>query len=265
MTETLTPIEILKSRQNFADYIEAHSDEIISKFLEGYPNRVLNIVIPQLTPTQDGLMDAVRELNVENAYLFWFVTNEKENLTETASKLNGMFSKNYGIFIIKAYLLNDEKIDFECLLKPEIPTKQVRKTDTPAKTLQLEYWTKYFEICDELQSEMQVNPKPQHFQYIPIGKAGVQILQTVNTQNKYVATEIMINNKKEIFEKLAEHKTEIEEELGCLEWYSQDNVKSSRIRKYLNYDITNAEETENAIRNHIKTAEEFKAVFKKYL
>jgi len=75
----------------------------------------------------------------------------------------------------------------------------------------------------------------------------------------------MINNKKEIFEKLSEHKTEIEEDLGCLEWYSQDNVKSSRIRKYLNYDITNAEEVGNAIRNHIKTAEEFKAVFKKYL
>jgi len=266
MTETLTPIEILKSRQNFSDYIETHSGEITTELLKDYPARELLIICSQLTQSSEGLVTLANQLQGnKKAYIFWFVANEKEEFKNIAQKLNNVFDKNFcGIFLIKAFL-NGDRIGFECLLKPEIPTKQVRKTDTPAKTLQLEYWTKYFEICDELQSEMQVNPKPQHFQYIPIGKSGVQILQTVNTQNKYVATEIMINNKKEIFEKLSEHKTEIEEELGRLEWDSKDNVKSSRIRKYLNYDITNAEEIENAIRNHIKTAEEFKAIFKKYL
>lgn len=286
MTETLTPIEILKSRQNFSDYIETHSGEITTELLKDYPARELLIICSQLTQSSDGLITLANQLQGnKKAYIFWFVVNEKEEFKNIAQNLNSFFDKNYcGIFLIKAFLNGDKsglraegesgsvpvyreqpRIDFECLLKPEIPARQIRKTDTPAKTLQLEYWTKYFEICDQLQSEMQVNPKPQHFQYIPIGKAGVQILQTVNTQNKYVATEIMINNKKEIFEKLSAHKAEIEEKLGKLEWYSQDNVKSSRIRKYLNYDITNPEEVENAIRNHIKAAEEFKGIFKKYL
>ena len=140
MTETITPIEVLKSKQNFADYINANSDDYINELLKDYPNRFTKKKIAQLTPSNDGLLDAVMDLNGEsNAYLFWFIVNEKEYLTQASILLNQMFSKNYGIFIIKAFL-NEDKIDFECLLKPEVQTKQPRNTETPAKLLQKEYW-----------------------------------------------------------------------------------------------------------------------------
>lgn len=218
MTETLTVVEILKSRQNFSNYIEEHSDELTAKLLENYPKRTIKIIAPQLTPTADSLMDTVRDLNgIDDAYLFWFIANEKENLTSVARQLNQMFSKNYGIFIVKAYLLNDDKIDFECLLKPELKAKQIKNSETPAKLLQKKYWDFYFEICDELtKPEFQINPKPQHFAYISIGKAGVQIMQTINTADNYIATELLINNKKEIFNELVKNKVEIEKLLGEL-------------------------------------------------
>ncbi|MCD7879853.1 MAG: DUF4268 domain-containing protein [Candidatus Gastranaerophilales bacterium] len=111
-------------------------------------------------------------------------------------------------------------------MKPEIPTKTIRNENTPAKLLQKEYWEQYFEICDELQSEMQVTPAPRHYQYISMGKAGVQIVQTVNTKDNYAATEIMINNNKEIFNKLLENKSEIEEKLGNLDWQFLEGKKS---------------------------------------
>ena len=266
MTETITPIEILKSRQNFSDYIEQNADTVIKNLLKDYPPRPLQIIYPQLTQSSDGLIEIVRQLEGnQKAYIFWFIVNEKEDLKNIALKLNLFFDKNYcGIFIIKA-VLNGEKIEFEPILKPEIPSKQVRNKNTRAKLLQKAYWEKYFEICDELQSEMQVNPAPQHYQYIPIGKKGVQIMQTVNTKDKYIATELFINSDKEIFNKLLEHKSEIEEKLGFLDWQALEDKKSSRIRQRLNYDISDASQIDKAVKDHIKMAEDFRETFKKYL
>ncbi|MCD7780101.1 MAG: DUF4268 domain-containing protein [Candidatus Gastranaerophilales bacterium] len=265
MTDTFLPDEILKSRQNFSDYIEANSEKIISQITRDYPKHALNVVTAQLTQNDEGLINAVENFtNVQSGYIFWFVVNEKERLVNIARTLNKNFSKNYGIFIIKTFL-NEDKIDFECILKPEIPTKTIRNENTPAKLLQKEYWEQYFEICDELQSEMQVTPAPRHYQYITMGKAGVQIVQTVNTKDNYAATEIMINNNKEIFNKLLENKSEIEEKLGTLDWQFLEGKKSSRIRKLYSADIANPTTREETIKNHIKMAEDFRETFRKYL
>lgn len=266
MTETITPIEVLKSRQNFSDYITKHSKEVTNDLLQGYPSRPLHIICPQLTQNSDGLMESLAKLvDNQKAYIFWFVVNIKEDLENISKNLNQIFDKNYcGIFIIKA-VLNGDKIEFETILKPEIPSRQARNKNTRAKLLQKAYWEKYFEICDELQSEMQVNPAPQHYQYIPIGKKGVQIMQTVNTKDKYIATELFINSDKEIFNKLLEHKSEIEEKLGFLDWQALEGKKSSRIRQTLNYDISDASQIDKAIKDHIKMAEDFRETFKKYL
>ena len=112
---------------------------------------------------------------------------------------------------------------------------------------------------------MQINPKPQHFAYISIGKAGVQIMQTINTAQNYIATELLINNKKEIFNKLVKNKAEIEKELGELNWHSPENIKSSKIRKTIEFPLSEQKEWNKAVKQHIKMAEEFKAAFSKYL
>ena len=90
-------------------------------------------------------------------------------------------------------------------------------------------------------------------------------MQTVNTRLNCVATEIFINNDQSIFEKLFEHKPDIEEQLGYLEWQPIEGKKSSRIRKTLGVDISKEENLEQAIELQIKTAEEFKKVFSQYL
>ena len=83
--------------------------------------------------------------------------------------------------------------------------------------------------------------------------------------NKRVATEIFINNDQSIFEKLFEHKADIEEQLGYLEWQPIEGKKSSRIRKTLGVDILKEENIERAVKLQIQTAEDFKKVFSKYL
>lgn len=265
MTETITAQEVLKSRQNFSDYIEKHKDKTIEELLKDYPNRGLHIIRHQLTQNADGLIEAVGELKEnQKAYIFWFIANEKEDLINIAKTLNN-FNQNYcGIFVIKT-VLNGDKIEFKPILKPEIPIKQIRNNNTPAKQIQKEYWDRYFEVCDELQSEMQINPAPQHYQYISIGKKGVQIMQTVNTKDKYVATELFINNDKDIFNNLLKSKDEIETKLGFLDWQDLEGKKSSRIRQVLHYDITDTSNLYEIIKSHIKMAEDFRDTFKRFL
>ncbi len=97
-------------------------------------------------------------------------------------------------------------MEFECLLKPNLNLKTKREVNLniPSKLLQKSYWEKYIEICDLSENpDMQIKEAlPQHYQNISIQKSGVQILQTVNTQRNYVASEIAINNNKELFEQL---------------------------------------------------------------
>ena len=266
MTEAITAQEVLKSRQNFSNYIEKYKDDVINELLKDYPNRGLHIICPQLTQNADGLIEAVGELRGnQKAYIFWFIANEKEDLINIAKTLNHCFNQNYcGLFVIKT-ILNGDKIEFKPILKPEIPTKQVRNNNTPAKQIQKEYWDRYFEVCDELQSEMQINPAPQHYQYISIGKKGVQIMQTVNTKDKYVATELFINNDKDIFNNLLKSKDEIETKLGFLDWQDLEGKKSSRIRQVLHYDITDTSNLYEIIKSHIKMAEDFRDTFKRFL
>ncbi|MBR5544831.1 MAG: DUF4268 domain-containing protein [Clostridia bacterium] len=263
----ITAEEALKSREKFTNYIEKNAEPVIEEILKDYPHRVLHIVLPQLTPSSDFLLEELAKYSsIQKTYFFWFIANEKDWILQAVNALNNGLKDNCGVFVIKAFL-NGDKMDFKCLLKPQIQEKKQRvvNTNTPAKQLQLEYWQAYFDKCDELQSEMQVTPAPRHYQYIGIGKKGVQIMQTVSTVDKYVATEISINRDKSIFYKLEEHKEQIEKALGTLEWHIKDGVDSCKIRKVIYYDISNEIIRSAKAEEHIKLAENFKRVFSKYL
>ena len=264
MTEEITAEQALKSKQKFMEYFENNTPEVITATLAKYQSKSGKIVVTicDLTQNIETLLNALSNQTVFNLpkmpYIVWIVTSPKEPIMNLLKFINDNSNNNgLGIFVFKAFL-NGDKMGFECLLKPEYKekTKRVINTDTPVKQLQKEYWEVYFNECDNEQSQMQVDPQPRHYQNVPIGKAGVQILQTINTQKNYVASEIAINNNKEIFNKLFEHKDEIEQEVGELEWDSKENNKSSKIRKIFPIDINDKANHLEASKEHIKMAEE---------
>lgn len=270
MTNTeITAAETLKSRVLFEDLVlNSPMPQEVCNFLNQYPQRGVDR-IADLTQNFETLMNKVSDESfnvIQTPYLVWFITSQKEKVMKTLNAIS-RGNTELKIFVFKAYLLNDDEIGFECLLKPDLKekTKRTVNTDTPAKQLQKAYWEVYFTECDEQQSEMQVTPQPRHYQNISIGKAGVQILQTINTQNNYVAADLTINNNKEIFNKLFEHKEEIESEVGELEWDSKETNKSAKIRKTFPIDINNDKNHKKAAKEHIKMAEELRAIAYKYL
>ena len=268
MTETLslTAEQAFKSRKNFEDFIKNSDRQEIIKILSDYPgleDKTLTI-IAELTQNFETYTSALIELQKTNLphQLVWIVSNEKENLVECVRIINSLYTKGSCIFLLKAYL-NNNKMAFKPLVLPSKKAKRNSETDT--KQLQLNYWTKYFEICDNLECDLQVKPASQHWQYIPIGKAGVSIQLTINTQQSYVGCELLINNDKEIFYSLEKSKEKIGKQLGELDWQELKGKKSSRIRKIHSVDITQETNWETAVKEQIRIAEEFKSTFIKYL
>ncbi len=265
----ITVKTVLKTRANFEKFIEEYSPELITSTLAGYPGIAgrTTVKIFDLTQNIDTLLStlanpAVKNLN-QAPLIAWLVTSEKEEIQNLLNIMNKDSGKQgIKIFVFKAALNEDESdIDLECVLKPEYrELKYVRNIETPAKLLQNKYWEKYTMLSDR-----KITPAPRHYQALSIGKNGVQILQTVNTKQKYIATEILIREDKLLYEKLLEHKNEIEQELGGLSWHNNEERKSASIRKTIDADISQEENLEDNARNHIKMANEFKQVFSKYL
>ena len=263
----------LKSKANFQEFVANNPlptaiVDIVSKYTKTKAENLCKIV--ELTQNFESFLNLFEPTNPnsmkDELYIVWIVTNEKEKIMNFVEKVNSHMH-NSGIFVIKVTPNDEGYLDCTCLAKPPIKKKPIKNLNSPASIIQKSYWAKYFEVCDELQSQMQIpmNSKPQHFQYISIGKSGVQIVQTISATENYVATELFINNDKTKFEHLLNIKTEIETALGTLDWHNKEGVKSSKIRKTEPFNLSDENNFEEACKKHINMAEEFKETFCKYL
>ena len=259
--------DIFRSKTNFENAMVNSSLPIsIAEIMQQYPKKTITR-IADLTQNMETLLNVTGQKNCQlNQYLVWIITNEKEKIMNTLSLFNDSNNGKFEIFVFKASL-NGKKIDFECLLKPELKEKRVKNNNTPTKRLQKNYWKLYITECDMSENpDMQIKESaPQHYQNVSIGKYGLQILQTINTQENYVASEIAINNNKDLFYKFLEHKEAIEKELGKLQWVSKETNKSAKIRKVYPIDVNNLENYKKAIQEQIKMGAELKAIAYKYL
>src|SRR5574344_502901 len=160
---TITPEEALKSKKNFEEFMTDYYPPIVTSKLASYPKAdgqtVVSICdLTQKMETMVSLLNELENLNLEKApFIVWYVTSAKEELITATKALNHFSIKGIKIFIFKAFL-NEDKMNFECLLKPDILNNS---KGGKTKQLQFEYWTKYSEICDLLgEGDYQIIPKP---------------------------------------------------------------------------------------------------------
>ena len=100
------------------------------------------------------------------------------------------------------------------------------------KTIQLEFWNGFKEYVQSKSTSLRLTKAhPHHWYTISFKRAKAHINLSVNTQSNVLTCEIYIPNSKELYNELAKHKDEIEDELGeTLEWMELPNKAASRIK-----------------------------------
>lgn len=121
---TITAEEALKSKKNFEEFIADYDSPIITSTLANYSNIGGEFVVKicDLTQKIETLSSALADSIIQNLqkppFIVWIVTSPKDELLEVVKTLNKFSVKGTKIFVFKAYL-NDDKMNIECVLKPE--------------------------------------------------------------------------------------------------------------------------------------------------
>lgn len=266
MTENTNIIRVeqaLKSKKNFEDFItQTNPREINAVVLdylqEGEQKDIVRIV--ELTQNYDSLFKELAQEKVKalkkTPYVIWVVNSYKEDILATLKMINKHSKEGFGIFVFKADL-NDNKMTYECILKPGLKEKGTN-------TFNLEYWRTYKKLNNDRNNGMNISINDRQFKTISINKTGVSVMQTISNNRGQISSELYINDNKELFDNLLTHKAEIEAELGELNWLRLENKKASRIVKVVSASFEDSE-LETTIKEHITLAENFKKVFYKYL
>ena len=254
----------LKSNKNFEEYLKQIPVSILSE-IGKYPaaenNELVKIV--ELTQNKDSFFNLFtsEEYKEEKSYIIlWIVNSIKDELVNFAKILNEKTSNSFGIFVFKADL-NNNKMNYECVVRPVMK----QKSRANGNDFNLAYWTQYYEIAKACGTKIVAKPNDRQFKTISAGKTGVAIMQTVSREQLRLGSEIYIQNDKKIYDKLFEHKAEIEKVVGPLEWLRLDNKKASRVVKYINADLLDNNKIKNAINEQIKTGEQLKAIVSKFI
>lgn len=176
--------------------------------------------------------------------IIWVASEFNEEHRATLDWLNKITDQHYNFFGIKVelYKIGESQIapDFKVVSKPNNWSRSISsaaaridKEDLgETKINQLEFWTSLCEkISNKDQTPLKVRkPRPQHWHTFPVGKTGVNLASTFNTNEKRVSAQLYIANDQELFEFLEKNKDEIEKEFGeKLVWQPLPGRSASRI------------------------------------
>lgn len=207
--------------------------------------------------------------------IVWVVKDAREEHRNAVDWLNEHTDEDMEFYLVRieVWQIEDSPLapKFEILSRPNDWAKAVKESTTRSaltdtKLKQLEFWTQFREYAKENGTILRFQKAyPQHWTNISIGHSNLHVALTINTRDKYVATEIYISDNKELYKTLFSHRDEIEAEIGeKLEWMELPEKKASRIKLSLPGDFEDESKWEEYFEWLLRKAEKFKEVFPKY-
>lgn len=179
--------------------------------------------------------------------IVWISERFTDEHRATLDWLNEITDERFNFFGLEVELwrIGDSAVapKFNIVCKPNNWTKSVSTAAgniasgelTPAKALQLDYWTSFSEYLIKNSKVIKPQkPLPQHWTNFAIGRSGVCLSALVNTTEKdkriTVALSLNDGDAKSRFETLISQKDEIQTEIGEeLEWRENPGKKESGI------------------------------------
>lgn len=209
--------------------------------------------------------------------MVWIVKEAKEEHRAAIEWLNNNTNNDINFFLIEihAYKIgnSDPAPKFEVVEKPNdfVKRSKAKSEDSDLNKSQGErlfFWEQFNQILVGRGKPFNVRKATtDHWYDVALGTSEAHIAIDLVNKDGNVVVEVYINDSKELFDNLAEHKEEIESRLGFhMTWDRLDGKKASRIKYYisgLNFDDhSNYDELMNQI---IDAAVKMRDVFKKYI
>ena len=209
--------------------------------------------------------------------IVWIVREAKEEHRAAIEWLNNNTNNDINFFLIEihAYKIgnSDPAPKFEVVEKPNdfVKRSKVKNDDRDLNKSQGErliFWEQFNQTLIGRGKPFNVRKATtDHWYDVALGTSEAHIAIDLVNKDGNVVVEVYINDNKDLFDNLSEHKEEIEMALGFkMTWDRLDGKKASRIKYYisgLNFDNhSNYDELMNQI---IDTAVKMRDVFKKYM
>ncbi len=209
--------------------------------------------------------------------MVWIVKEAKEEHRAAIEWLNNNTNNDINFFLIEihAYKIGDSDPapKFEVVEKPNdfVKRSKAKPEDSDLNKSQGErliFWEQFNQVLVERGKPFNVRKATtDHWYDVALGTSEAHIAIDLVNKDRNVVVEVYINDSKELFDDLAEHKEEIELALGfSMTWDRLDGKKASRIKYYisgLNFDDhSNYDELMNQI---VDVAVKMRDVFKKYM
>ena len=208
--------------------------------------------------------------------IVWIAASFNDEHKATLEWLNKITDENYNFFglEIELYKIEDSKIapNFKIVCQPDNWSQSISREAkrieqgevSETKLKQYKFWT---ELGKELQTadtplKLQ-KARPQHWTNLAVGKTGVRLAATFNTQEERVSAQLYIVRDKSMFKALENDKEAIEKELGeKLSWQLLPEKAASRIALYRsNSDIENNDDWKEMLSWLVEKLEKLRSVF----
>ena len=207
----------------------------------------------------------------------WIVKRARDEHRQAIEWLNQHMDEQIGFFLVEIELwqIDDSAYApmFKVVEQPNGWVNEIKKVSAASNATQqarLEYWTAFnnyaFGNKAFAKEFKQRKPSTDHWMSLSIGTSacGMSILRL--QQESQVAVELYINDDKELFRSLYEHKAEIEATVGEeLDWRELPERKASRILIKRNANLTDEQEWPQQFEWVMDKLVKMKKAFKKYI
>lgn len=214
-------------------------------------------------------------------YIIWVVKRAREEHRSAIEWLNNHTDDSVAFFLVevKLFRIGDSAPapKFEIIEQPNNWAKEIKKatslkSDDYGETQlhRLEYWTAFNDYAyekDYFRREFKKRkPSTDHWMSLYIGSSECHLeLLQLKVRNA-LGVEFRIDDNKELFKSLEEHKEEINKEVGLeLDWDENPTKKASKVVVEKKFDTTRKEDWENQFDWMMDTLIKMKKAFKKYL
>ncbi len=208
--------------------------------------------------------------------IVWVVKHAREEHKAAIEWLNNHTDDKIGFVLceIKLYKIGNSEpaVKFEVIEKPNDWAKEIKKTAAanPSQQIRYEYWTAFnaYAFNNSLYAKnfKQRKASTDHWMDVSVGSSACHIAYSQLIKRNVIVVEFYINEDKQLFHSLQQHKDAIEQEMGMtLDWRELPDKKASRILIEKSFDLADREQWNEQFEWIIDVAVKMKKAFKKYL